>query len=98
MSVELGLIEGYYGKPWSWEARKANAEFLKPHGYDHYIYAPKADEFLRKRWREDHPAAEADALARFAAQCRAAGVRFGVGLSPYELYRDFNRALGLAEL
>jgi hyaluronoglucosaminidase len=90
MSVELGLIEGYYGKPWSWEARKANAEFLKPHGYDHYIYAPKADEFLRKRWREDHPADDADALAKLAAQCRAVGVRFGVGVSPYELYRDFN--------
>ena len=29
------------------------------------------------------------ALAAFAADCRAAGVRFGVGLSPFELHFDF---------
>ena len=29
------------------------------------------------------------ALTAFAAHCRSQGVRFGVGLSPYELYRDF---------
>jgi hyaluronoglucosaminidase len=32
------------------------------HGYDFYIYAPKVDPYLRKRWQEDHPAAEADQL------------------------------------
>ncbi|HLY81012.1 MAG TPA: beta-N-acetylglucosaminidase domain-containing protein, partial [Caulobacteraceae bacterium] len=53
------------------------------------IYAPKADAYLRRRWREDHPAAEAGALARMAAACATIGVGFGVGLSPYEAYRDF---------
>lgn len=86
----LGIIEGYYGRPWSWDARAAQVSFLKPHGYDFYMYAPKADPYLRRRWRELHPDAEAEALRRFAAHCKAIGVRFGVGLSPYELYRDFN--------
>jgi hyaluronoglucosaminidase len=86
----LGLIEGYYGTPWSSEARRRVIATLKPHGYDFFIYAPKTDAFLRKRWRESHPAEMADALKALAGYCRGVGVRFGVGLSPYELYRDFN--------
>jgi len=90
MSIELGLIEGYYGTPWSWAARERTIATLKPHGYGFYIYAPKADAFLRKRWRESHPTEIAEALRALSKTCRAMGVRFGVGLSPYELYRDFN--------
>ena len=89
MTPPLGLVEGFYGRPWSWEAREDQARFLAANGYSFYIYAPKADAFLRRRWREDHPTAEADALARLAAVCREAGLSFGVGLSPYEAYRDF---------
>jgi len=92
MTPALGLIEGYYGTPWSWQARKQTIAFLKQYGYDFYIYAPKADAFLRKRWREAHPAEVDAALRDLAARCRALQVRFGVGLSPFELYRDFNAA------
>lgn len=90
MTVELGIIEGYYGTPWSWEVRAETVSFLAPHGYGFYLYAPKADPFLRRRWQEDHPRDMADGLAKLAAHCRRVGVRFGVGLSPYEIYRDFN--------
>lgn len=90
--TQLGIIEGYYGTPWSWAAREYVITTLKPHGYSYFIYAPKMDEFLRKRWREPHPADTAKALRNLAAFCRARGVRFGVGLSPFELYRDFNDA------
>ena len=89
MTPELGIIEGYYGQPWTWEERAEQVAFLAPHGYSFFLYAPKADAYLRKRWQEDYPAHIRDALTRFAGQCRAAGVRFGVGLSPYEIYRDF---------
>ena len=90
MTVELGLIEGYYGTPWSWSSRARTIATLREHGYTFFIYAPKADAFLRKRWRESHPVETAEALCALAARCQAMGVRFGVGLSPYELYRDFN--------
>jgi len=89
MNPPLGVIEGYYGRPWSWEMREQQARFLAGHGYCSYIYAPKADAFLRRRWREEHPAEEADALAQMAAACATIGVGFGAGLSPYEAYRDF---------
>jgi len=87
--VELGLIEGYYGKPWSWAAREDVIARLSAHGYGFHIYAPKADPFLRRRWQEPHPREEAQRLRAFSAFCRDRGVRFGVGLSPYEIYRDF---------
>ncbi|WP_312162852.1 beta-N-acetylglucosaminidase domain-containing protein [Phenylobacterium sp.] len=87
--VELGLVEGYYGKPWSWAARRDVVETLAPHGYRFFLYAPKADPFLRRRWQEPHPVETASELQALSARCRELGVRFGVGLSPYEIYRDF---------
>lgn len=90
METELGLIEGYYGAPWSWAERRETVAFLAPHGYRFYLYAPKADPFLRRRWQEPHDEATADELRGLARFCLTHGVRFGVGLSPYEIYRDFN--------
>ena len=90
MSAELGIVEGYYGQPWSWRARQETIAHLAGHGFGFFIYAPKADAFLRKRWREDHPPQTAEPMRRLAARCGELGVRFGVGLSPYELYLDFN--------
>lgn len=90
MTPELGIIEGFFGRPYSWDARAEMVRALGPAGYGFYLYAPKADAFLRKRWREPYPEAELAALAAFAAVCRESGVRFGVGLSPFELYRAFD--------
>lgn len=89
MTPPLGIIEGYYGRPWSWDMREAQARFFAQRGYSSYIYAPKADKRLRKQWREDHPQDEADRLSRMAKLCAELGMGFGVGLSPYEAYRDF---------
>lgn len=86
---ERGLIEGYYGTPWNEEARRAVIAFLARHGSRFFIHAPKADEFLRRRWREPYPDEARAMLLRLSAHCRGQGVRFGVGLSPYEAYRDF---------
>lgn len=91
MQAALGIIEAYYGTPWSWEDRDETVAFLAPHGYAFYLYAPKADCYLRERWQEDHPKDVADRLHALAATCRRHGVRFGLGLSPFEIYRDFGR-------
>lgn len=92
MTTELGIIEGFYGRPWSWQARAETVEFLAPHGYRFFLYAPKADPYLRRRWQEPHPAELAERIATLSSRCRAAGVRFGVGLSPYEIYDNFDDA------
>jgi hyaluronoglucosaminidase len=90
--VELGIIEGFYGRPWSWEERADTMRALHGHGYGFYLYAPKADPYLRRRWQEPHPASEERSLAEFARACEEQGVRFGVGLSPYEIYLAFDEA------
>jgi hyaluronoglucosaminidase len=89
---ELGIIEGYFGAPWGWPERTHVMRTLAGHGYRFFIYAPKADAHLRRRWKEPHPQGEQQALASFAAACRVAGVRFGVGLSPFEVFRHFDDA------
>jgi hyaluronoglucosaminidase len=90
MTAPLGIIEGYYGMPWSWEARHLVVSFLASHDYRFYLYAPKADRHLRKKWREEHPLETSEHLAALAAHCKSSGVRFGVGLSPFEIYRSFD--------
>ncbi|MDX1553028.1 MAG: beta-N-acetylglucosaminidase domain-containing protein [Marinobacter sp.] len=92
MSVELGIIEGFYGPLWSWQERKQLVQALEPHGYRFYLYAPKADAFLRRRWHEPFPQEAAVEMADFSRFCRKHGVRFGVGLSPFEVFNDFNDA------
>ncbi len=90
MKPELGIIEGFYGKPWGWEARRESVSFLAPYGYRLYMYAPKADAFLRREWKTLHSDAAADEMKAFARHCREAGVRFGIGISPYELFNNFD--------
>jgi hyaluronoglucosaminidase len=92
MNVELGTIEGFYGRPWTWAERAATMRSLADVGYRFFLYAPKADPYLRRRWREPHPEGEQRALREFSAACASAGVRFGVGLSPYEVYLGFDRS------
>jgi hypothetical protein len=87
MKSQIGIIEGFYGEPWSWGERADYATFLKKHGFSFYIYAPKADAYMRKKWREPLPKAIEEKLTKLAGQCHSAGIEFGVGFSPYEIYR-----------
>jgi hypothetical protein len=89
MVPELGVIEGYFGRPWRHADRISVLSRLREFGYSFFHFAPKADAFLRRRWRELHPDAALRELAELATHCRSLGLRFGVGLSPYELYRGF---------
>lgn len=92
MTIDLGIIEGFYGPLWTWAERKQLVATLAPAGYDFYLYAPKADPFLRRRWDERHPSEEAAALSAFSAYCRERSMRFGIGLSPFEIFNRFDEA------
>ena len=87
-----GVIEGFYGEPWSFRARAGYADFLRQNGFDFYLYAPKGDLHLRKRWREEWPALEWRALEQLRAAYRERGVAFGVGLSPYGTQTEYGPA------
>ncbi|MFM2044931.1 MAG: hypothetical protein RLY86_3507 [Pseudomonadota bacterium] len=94
--MEFGTIEGYFGTPWTWAERRATMAALAPHGYRFFLYAPKADAWLRRTWRDPHPEPVAAEIAAFGVACREVGVRFGIGVSPYEAYRDFDTGTAAA--
>lgn len=85
----LGLIEGFYGRQWTWEERRDMAAFLSAAGYTHYIYAPKGDRALRAEWREPFSAQWLSELGAFGAHCHALGLRWGLGLSPMGLQQHY---------
>ena len=84
MRPTLGLVEGFYGRPWTWAERLETVRSLAPHGYRFHVHAPKAARWLRRDWRSPVTATERDAVAAHAAACRSLGVQFGLGLSPHE--------------
>jgi hyaluronoglucosaminidase len=92
IDIKGGVIEGFFGKPWSWESRMIGAEFLRNCGYQFYIYAPKSETFLRRQWREPIPLETLQRLSQLAAQCRRSGIGFGIGLTPFEIYRNYDAA------
>lgn len=89
-SFSLGLIEGFYGRQWSWPQREALPNLLASWGYSAYIYAPKGDASLRSRWREDFDAGHFSRLLSLSQAARAAGIEWGVGLSPAGLQAHFS--------
>ena len=90
MVPELGIIEGYFGRCWSHSDRCAVISRLGPAGYGFFHYAPKIDTFLRRDWRLPHADRALDDLRHLSAHCRALGVRFGIGLTPYGAHLDFD--------
>lgn len=58
----IGVVEGFYGTPWSHDARLDVVRFMGEVGMDSYIYAPKDDPLHRQRWRDQY---EGEDLKRF---------------------------------
>jgi hyaluronoglucosaminidase len=46
-----GVIEGFYGKPWSHSQRKKSLNFFARHNMNTFILAPKDDPWQRFDWR-----------------------------------------------
>lgn len=90
-TTPLGIIEGFFGREWSWENRAAYANFLSRYGFDFYIYAPKSDAHLRKHWQENWPQGTKTQLHSLRDTYRTAEISFGIGLSPHEIYLDASR-------
>jgi hyaluronoglucosaminidase len=90
--MPTGVIEGFFGKPWDWLVRHSVIDFLGDFGYQFYIYAPKADPFLRRRWREPMPDETLLYLAEIRIRGAAIGVSVGVGLTPFEIYFNYDAA------
>jgi hypothetical protein len=80
--IHAGVIEGFYGRPWSHRDRLDLLRFMGRMGLNTYVYAPKDDPYHRERWREPYPPAEAARLRELVDTARAAGVSLWYALSP----------------
>lgn len=87
-----GIIEGYYGRAWSTRTRLEYADYLLRAGLNTCLYCPKADPYLRKQWQRDWPEPQWRTLQALSDAYRRRGLYWGVGLSPFALYRNYGRA------
>lgn len=77
-----GVIEGFYGRPWTTEQRKDLFAKLRRWNMDSFVYAPKDDYKHRAYWRELYTREEGDHLAGLIAAAKAHGIAFYYALSP----------------
>ncbi|XP_026475031.1 LOW QUALITY PROTEIN: protein O-GlcNAcase-like [Ctenocephalides felis] len=77
-----GVVEGFYGRPWTTEQRKDLFQKLKKWGMDSYVYAPKDDYKHRAYWRELYTVEEADHLTGLITAAKDQGIDFYYALSP----------------
>ena len=77
-----GVIEGFYGKPWSMEARREILGLMARRGMNEYFYGPKDDPFHRDRWRERYENGADAVLRELIAIAAENGLEFRYLLAP----------------
>lgn len=82
-SVECrGVIEGFYGNPWSHEDRLRQFDFYGKYKMNTYVFGPKDDPYHRARWREPYPAQEAARLKELVDAAHRNKVKFVWAIHP----------------
>ena len=74
--MKKGIIEGFYGIPWTFEERKSMIKFLPQIGMNQYIYAPKDDPFHNKKWGEPYPKDQLEKIKVLADLSKENGIDF----------------------
>jgi protein O-GlcNAcase/histone acetyltransferase len=77
-----GVVEGFYGQPWSTRQRLQLFGQMAQWGLNTYFYAPKDDLKHRAIWREAYSDDELRTLGELIDACRQHQLRFIYGLSP----------------
>lgn len=80
--LHRGVVEGFYGPPWSHEDRLWMIERLGRWGMNRYVHAPKNDPLHRDRWREPYPPEAAAGFAELLGKGADCGVAVSFALSP----------------
>src|SRR5271157_3870796 len=79
---ERGIVEGFYGVPWTDQDRVDILRFAGQHGMNVYYYAPKDDPYHRKLWRDPYPRDEFGHLRELVEAAHANFVDFYFAISP----------------
>ena len=77
-----GIVEGFYGTPWTFEDRADLIKFCGNHNLNAYIYAPKDDLYHRNKWREPYPEDKIIELKNLIILSQENKVRFIFAVSP----------------
>uniref|UniRef100_A0A8C7WR60 protein O-GlcNAcase n=1 Tax=Oryzias sinensis TaxID=183150 RepID=A0A8C7WR60_9TELE len=77
-----GVVEGFYGRPWTMEQRKELFRRQQKWGLNTYLYAPKDDYKHRMFWRELYSVEEAEQLMTLIAAAKEHGIEFIYAISP----------------
>jgi protein O-GlcNAcase / histone acetyltransferase len=72
----LGLVEGFYGRPFTSEQRKDLFKKLKKCHHQLYVYAPKDDYKHRASWRDLYTVEEGENLQSLISSAKASGIDF----------------------
>lgn len=77
-----GVVEGFYGRPWTMEQRKELFKREKMWGLNAYLYAPKDDYKHRNYWRDLYTSQEAVELQKLIESAKKHDVDFIYAISP----------------
>lgn len=78
-----GVVEGFYGTPWSHEARMRQLEFYGKNKMNTYIYGPKDDPYHSSpNWRKPYPEKEAAQIHELVEQAARNEVDFVWAIHP----------------
>jgi beta-N-acetylglucosaminidase/Glycosyl hydrolase family 20, domain 2/Bacterial Ig domain len=77
-----GVVEGFYGAPWSQRDRLRQLDFYGAHKMNTYVYAPKDDPYSREKWRTPYPAQQLAQLGALERRAVARHVGFVFAVSP----------------
>nr|XP_047911738.1 protein O-GlcNAcase-like isoform X3 [Anser cygnoides] len=76
-----GVVEGFYGRPWSMEERRLLFRWLERRGLNCYMYAPKDELKHRLLWREPYTEHEAAQMQSLIEAAQEHGVEFIFAIS-----------------
>ena len=77
-----GVIEGFYGPPWTRAEREQLLDWMARFGLTTYLHAPKDDPHHRAVWRRPLPPAAVADLADLVDACRRRGIAFVWAIHP----------------
>lgn len=77
-----GVVEGFYGRPWTLDQRKDLFSKMQEWGLNSYLYAPKDDYKHRAYWRELYSVEEAEHLTSLITASKECNIEFYYALSP----------------
>ena len=77
-----GVIEGFYGNPWTRQQRLDLVEFIAARGMNTFVYGPKDDPLVRRAWRAPYQGDDLARLAELVERCQRLGVDFVYCVSP----------------